>query len=413
MAEVIRMPRLSDTMKVGVIRTWNKKVGDKVQPGDILAEVETDKATMDLEAFQEGVLLYIAIESGEVAVDGIIAIIGKEGEDFKPLLESATSGQTPAGPQVEKSNKQISETPSTVATTTSTTTTNTQTDSRIKASPLAKSMAKEAGLDLRSISGTGEQGRITKKDIEISLSTGIKKSTTGVSVPAIKSQGDTDVPTSQMRQTIAQRLSESKNSAPHFYLTMEIDMDACVEARNQINKISETKISFNDIIIKACAVALKNNPAVNVSWYGNKMTYHSDIHIGVAVAIEDGLVVPVVRNADQKTLSQINAEVADKAVRAKNRKLSLDEMQGNTFTISNLGMFEIEEFTAIINPPDSCILAVGSILKKPAVKNDQIVISNRMKITLSCDHRSVDGATGAKFLQSLKMLLEQPISLIL
>ncbi|HNC37274.1 MAG TPA: dihydrolipoamide acetyltransferase family protein [Saprospiraceae bacterium] len=405
----MRMPRLSDTMKVGVIRAWNKNVGDKVQPGDILAEVETDKATMDLEAFQEGVILYIAVESGEVPVDGIIAIIGTAGEDYKALLDQGTlalapkpetTDKTPASPAA--SSNQPVNTPASSA----------MEKGRLKASPLARSMAKEAGIDIRAIQGTGESGRIIKKDVEASLQNP-RKTAASTSPGYVSTQGDREVPTSQMRQTIAQRLSDSKFSAPHFYLTMEIDMDQCVEARNQINKISEHKISFNDLIIKACASALRSNPNVNVSWYGSKMIYHGDVNIGVAVAIEDGLVVPVIRSADQKTLSQINAEVADKATRAKNRKLGLDEMQGNTFTISNLGMFEIEEFTAIINPPDSCILAVGSILKKPAVKNDQITISHRMKVTLSCDHRSVDGATGAKFLQTLKGLLEQPISLIL
>ncbi|MCC6816729.1 MAG: 2-oxo acid dehydrogenase subunit E2 [Saprospiraceae bacterium] len=409
MAEVIRMPRLSDTMKVGVIRTWHKKVGDKLLPGDVLAEVETDKATMDLEAFQEGTLLYIAIQEGQVEVDGIIAIIGKEGEDYQSLLNEkleikpGSSESTKLSEITLPSNESIS-IPATTSLSES---------SRIKASPLAKSIAKEKGIDLSTISGTGESGRIIKRDIKESLILSSQKITTSRIVPSSVSSGDSEVLVSQMRQTIANRLSESKFSAPHFYLTVEVDMDATVDARNQINKISASKISFNDIIIKASSVALKSNPGVNVSWYETKMIYHNDVHIGVAVAIEDGLVVPVIRNSDQKSLSQINTEVADKATRAKNRKLSLDEMQGNTFTISNLGMFDIEEFTAIINPPDSCILAVGSILKKPAVKNDQIVISNRMKLTLSCDHRAVDGATGAKFLQTLKGLLEQPISLLL
>lgn len=405
------MPRLSDTMKVGVIRTWHKKVGEKVKPGDVLAEVETDKATMDLEAFQDGTLLYIAIQEGQVEVDGIIAIIGKEGEDYKSLLDSK--------PDIAKKKETPSDKPASTAASPSSSTNVASAASisagseRIKASPLAKSLAKEKGIDLRSVSGSGEQGRIIKRDVEESLTSPGRKTIVVSPTPLYITAGDKEVATSQMRQTIANRLSESKFSAPHFYLTTEVDMDACVDARSQINKISASKISFNDIIIKACAVALKSNPGINVSWYGTKMIYHGDVNIGVAVAIEDGLVVPVLRNADLKTLSQINAEVADKATRAKNKKLGLDEMQGNTFTISNLGMFDIEEFTAIINPPDSCILAVGSIAKKPAVKNDQIVISNRMKLTLSCDHRSVDGASGAKFLQTLKGLLEQPISLIL
>ncbi|NOT38434.1 MAG: 2-oxo acid dehydrogenase subunit E2 [Saprospiraceae bacterium] len=406
MADIIRMPRLSDTMKVGVIRTWHKKVGDKVKPGDVLAEVETDKATMDLEAFQDGTLLYIAVKEGQVDVDGIIAIIGKEGEDYKALLDQKPENTAKA---------EQAATPSTSTKTASPIATAAQPSSsdRVKASPLAKSVAKEKGIDLKSIAGSGEHGRIVKRDVDQITSAPFGKIAASITAPTTISAGDTEIATSQMRQTIANRLSESKFSAPHFYLTTEIDMDACVDARNQINKISASKISYNDIIIKACAVALKSNPGVNVSWYGTKIVVHGDVNIGVAVAIEDGLVVPVIRNADQKSLSQINSEVADKATRAKSRKLGLDEMQGNTFTISNLGMFDIEEFTAIINPPDSCILAVGSIIKKPAVKNDQIVVSNRMKVTLSCDHRSVDGATGAKYLQTLKGLLEQPISLIL
>lgn len=410
MAEVIRMPRLSDTMQTGFIRVWHKKVGDKVAPGDVMAEVETDKATMDLEAFQEGVILHIAVPEGEVAVDGVIAVIGKAGEEFASLLQPAA--QTPAAQPAIKPVETAAPAPepASAANIPSTTPLADTADNRIKASPLAKSIAKEAGLDLKSVQGSGEQGRIIKKDIEDKL-----KSTPAPSAGPVApvSLGDKVVAVSQMRRTIAQRLSDSKFSAPHFYLTMEIDMDNCVAARNQINQISPSKISFNDLIVKACATALRQNPGVNVSWKGDTMVYHQDIHIGVAVAIEDGLVVPVIRHTDQKSLSQINQEIADKAQRSKDRKLGLDEMQGNTFTISNLGMYEIEDFTAIINPPDACILAVGSILKKPAVKNDQIAISHRLKVCLSCDHRAVDGATGAKFLQSLKNTLENPISMVL
>jgi len=404
MAEVIRMPRLSDTMQTGVIKAWHKKVGDKVQPGDVMAEVETDKATMDLEAFQEGVLLHIAVAEGQVEVDGIIAIIGQAGEDFSNLL-------TPTTKPLE--SVKVSETASTTSKTGESKiieSGSSSADLRVKASPLAKSMAKEVGVNLDQVKGTGENGRIVKKDIEGSLAKGTPTVQKNISYA---SSGDEIIAVSQMRKTIAQRLSESKFSAPHFYLTMEIDMDHCVLARTQINDIAPQKISYNDLIVKACASALRQNPAVNVSWKGDQMIYHHDIHIGVAVAIDDGLVVPVIRHTDQKSLSQINAEIADKAARAKIRKLGLDEMQGNTFSISNLGMFDIENFTAIINPPDACILAIGSIQKKPAVKNDQIVISHRLRVCLSCDHRAVDGATGAKFLQSLKMILENPISLIL
>lgn len=410
MAEVIRMPRLSDTMQTGFIRVWHKKVGDKVAPGDVMAEVETDKATMDLEAFQDGVLLHIAVPEGQVAVDGIIAIIGKAGEDFSALLTSSEGSPNP--PAASKAENSASPSPAAVpsASNQALPTAQDASDTRIKASPLAKSIARKAGLDLKSIQGTGEQGRIIKKDIEDKIKTA---PATGIQQAITVSKGDKIVQVSQMRRTIAQRLSESKFSAPHFYLTMEIDMDNCVAARNQINQIAPSKISFNDLIVKACATALRQNPGVNVSWKGDTMVFHQDIHIGVAVAIEDGLVVPVIRHTDQKSLSQINQEILDKAQRSKERKLGLDEMQGNTFTISNLGMYEIEDFTAIINPPDACILAVGSILKKPAVKNDQIVISHRLRVCLSCDHRAVDGATGAKFLQTLKNTLENPISMVL
>ena len=404
MADVIRMPRLSDTMQEGVIKSWIKKVGDAVKPGDVLAEVETDKATMDLEAFQEGILLHVAVPSGAVPVEGIIAIIGKKGEDISALLQDTAPKAAIAPSETPESSKNNE------PTATAQNVSSESKEDRIKVSPLAKSLAKEKGVDISKISGSGENGRIIKRDIEElkSASTSSQNSTINYG-----SLGDQEVILSQMRKTIAKRLSESKFSAPHFYLTCEIDMDACVQAREQLNKLAESKISYNDIIVKAASMALRKNLAANVSWMGDKMIYHNDIHIGVAVAIDEGLVVPVIRNTDLKSLQQIKSEIADKADRAKDRKLGLDEMQGNTFTISNLGMFDIEDFTAIINPPDACILAVGSIAKKPAVKNDQIVISNRMKVTLSCDHRAVDGAIGAKFLQSFKQFLEQPVSMLL
>jgi len=407
MAIAIKMPRLSDTMQEGFIKAWNKKVGDTVKPGDILAEVETDKATMDLEAYQDGVLLHIAVNEGAVPVDGIIAIIGQKGESFENLLDGskqvsieakdATKSPEPLAAEAPADSQVMPPEPA---------------DTRIKASPLAKSLAKEKGLSLEHLSGTGEQGRIVKRDVE-NLANQVAKPGVSTSYAVPTQQGDREVINSQMRKTIARRLSESKFTAPHFYLTTEVDMDACVEARNQLNTVSPQKISYNDLIVKACAIALRSNLAVNVSWTNDKMIYHNDIHIGIAVAIEDGLVVPVVRNTDQKTLTHIKDEIQDKAARAKERKLNLDEMQGNTFTISNLGMYDIEHFTAIINPPDACILAIGSIQKKAAVKNDSLVISNRMKMTLSCDHRAVDGASGAKFLQSLKTILENPISMLL
>ncbi|HRI00511.1 MAG TPA: dihydrolipoamide acetyltransferase family protein [Saprospiraceae bacterium] len=403
MADVIRMPRLSDTMTEGVIKAWNKKVGDKVAPGDVLAEVETDKATMDLEAFQDGQLLYIAVNSGAVPVDGIIAIIGKAGEAYEHLLQSSPQETKKAEPNPVKST--ASETNSV-----QTTSSNPSPDSRVKASPLAKSIAKETGVDLSKLQGSGDHGRIVRKDVEAAVAGGNKSVLAVMNYPQ---KGDQEVTVSQMRKTIAKRLAESKFSAPHFYLTTEVDVDQLVEARNQVNAVSEQKISYNDFIVKACALALRKNPAINISWMGDKIVFHGDIHIGVAVAIEDGLVVPVIRNTDQKTISQIKSEIQDKAERAKSKKLALEEMQGNTFTISNLGMFDIEDFTAIINPPDACILAVGSIAKKVIVKNDQMAIGNRMRLTLSCDHRAVDGATGAKFLQTLKSLLENPMSLVL
>lgn len=406
MADIIKMPRLSDTMQEGVIRVWHKKVGDKIAPGDVMAEVETDKATMDLEAFQEGVLLHIAVQQGVVPVDGMIAIIGQAGEDISGLLSGQDSKNKAVAEKEPTSAKQepvdnIQDLPKAEA----------PADQRIKASPLAKSIAKEKGIDLNQIHGSGDQGRIVKKDVEE-----IKPSASAPIVQASSSynkSGDTDIELSQMRKAIARRLSESKNAAPHFYLTSEVDMDQAVIARTQLNGMQETKISFNDMIVKAVAMALRKNPLVNVSWMGEKMVIHHDIHIGVAVAVEEGLIVPVIRNTDQKSLLQIRDEINDKAERAKTRKLQLEEMQGNTFTISNLGMYDVDQFTAIINPPDACILAVGSIVKKPAVKADQIIISNRMRLTLSCDHRAVDGALGAKFLQSLKQILENPISLAL
>ncbi len=409
MAIAIKMPRLSDTMQEGNIKSWSKKVGDTVKPGDILAEVETDKATMDLEAYQDGVLLYIAVAEGPVPVDGLIAIIGSKGEDFSSLLNTPNQ-QAGENTTTEINTKdQIKTLPGSAENMPA----GPADESRIKASPLAKFLAKEKGISLETVSGSGEQGRIVKKDIEnISAQITIPDST-NLSTAPISTLGDRVVQLSQIRKTIARRLSESKFSAPHFYLTSEIDMDKCIEARTQLNNVGEVKLSFNDLIVKACALAIRKNLGVNVSWMGDKMIYHNDIHIGIAVAIEEGLVVPVIPHADRKSLTALKTEIQDKAGRAKDRKLTLDEMQGNTFTISNLGMFDIEHFTAIINPPDACILAIGSILKQAVVKNDTIVISNRMKVTLSCDHRAVDGATGAKFLQTLKLILENPISMLL
>ncbi|MBK9736097.1 MAG: pyruvate dehydrogenase complex dihydrolipoamide acetyltransferase [Saprospiraceae bacterium] len=419
MAEVIRMPRLSDTMEEGNIVSWLKKEGDQVKAGDILAEVETDKATMELESFFDGYLLYIGIPSGPVAVDGIIAVIGQKGEDYKTLIGDADSK-----PSIDLSNdndqKHENKTPELNTPLTAQSIAplpiSADQDLRLKASPLAKNVAASAGISIDQVSGSGDHGRIIKKDVENFIKNNSEKPQTQTISAQPSAQLSSfvygDVPVSQMRKIIAKRLGESKFTAPHFYLTIEINMDNAIEARTAINETSPVKISFNDLIVKACAVSLRKHPAINSSWMGDKITYHKDINIGVAVAVEDGLLVPVINNADAKPLSYINQEVKDLAGRAKTKKLTPQEMTGNTFTISNLGMFDIEEFTAIINPPDACILAVGSIIKKAIVKNDQLVVGNMMKVTLSCDHRVVDGASGAQFLQTLKTMLQNPVMMI-
>lgn len=426
MAEVIRMPRMSDTMEEGNIVGWIAKVGDKVSPGDVLAEVETDKATMELESFYEGTLLYIGVEEGTIAVNAILAVIGEEGEDYKAALaaEEANSESNSEEKPTEKENTESATesksadkpAPAPAATTPAVEPVASNSDTRIKASPLAKSVAKEAGVSIENISGTGDNGRIIKKDVEAYIESGAGSSSSApVQKESLRAATDFtygDVPVSQMRKTIARRLGESKFSAPHFYLTMEIDMDNAVQARKDINETSEVRISFNDLVVKAAAVALRKHPAINSSWLGDKITYHQDINVGVAVAVPDGLLVPVVRDTDLKSLSMINQEVKDLAGKAKSKKISMEEMSGNTFTISNLGMFGIDEFTAIINPPDACIMAVGGIIEKPVVKNGEIVVGRTMKVTLSCDHRVVDGASGAAFLQTFKSMLEQPVRLL-
>jgi pyruvate dehydrogenase E2 component (dihydrolipoamide acetyltransferase) len=411
MAEVIRMPRLSDTMEEGVIIEWMKKVGDEVNPGDILAEVETDKATMDLESFNKGILLHIAVPKGTIAVDGIIAIIGKKGEDVDAILAEAENESN--SEEEEVSSEEAPQAKQTVvneaAKESGSNQSQTSPGDRIKASPLARKIADEAGIPLEKVNGTGENGRIVKRDIESALEQGI----TSTSAAVFPSSGHEDFQVSQMRKTIARRLGESKFTAPHFYLTMKIDMTEAINARKQINAMIEpNKISFNDLVVKACAVALKKHPEVNSSWLGDRIRRNFDVHIGVAVAVEDGLMVPVIQHADQKSLTALGQEVKDKAGRARSKKLNLDEMQGNTFTISNLGMYGIDEFTAIINPPDACILAVGGIEKKPVVINDAIEIRSIMKVTLSCDHRAVDGAMGSQFLLTLKALLEAPVRIL-
>ncbi len=416
MAEIIRMPRLSDTMEEGNIIGWLKKVGDVLKPGDVLAEVETDKATMELENFIEGTLLHIGVSEGSVPVDSIIAIIGEKGEDVEAILKEAKASE----PQPEEA-VESTPTPSSTAPATEKPAPKPSTPApipaassgRVLASPLAKKMAEEANLDISRIPGSGDGGRVIKKDVEAYLNSGqstsrsVQYESTGL---ADFEYGDVAV--SQMRKTIARRLGESKFDAPHFYLTMEMDMDNAIAARKMLNADEEQRISYNDIVVKACASALRKHPKINSSWNGDTMTYHKDINIGVAVAVDDGLLVPVIKNADAKSLNAIYTDIRDLAGKAKNKKLGLDEMSGNTFTISNLGMFGITEFTAIINPPDSCILAVGTIVQKPVVKDGNIVVGNTMKVTLSCDHRIVDGATGAAFLQTLKEYMEHPMKLL-
>lgn len=409
MAHIIRMPRLSDTMEEGNIVEWIKKVGDTVQPGDILAEVETDKATMELENYHAGTLLYIGVEEGAVPVDGIIAVIGEKGEDYEKLI-AEDQVSTPAPKKEEETSSVESPAPVASAPKQQPVTASVPAhEGRIKASPLAKSMAKEQGIDLTQVTGSGDGGRIVKRDIENYVPTSNVATANPVYTSSTVAYGDK--PLSQMRKVIARRLGESKFSAPHFYLTVEINMDNAVMARKDL-KAAEIRVSFNDIVIKACAAALRKHPEINSSWLGDKIRVNQDVNIGVAVAVPDGLLVPVIKHADAKSLSYINQEVRTLAGKAKEKKLQPEEMQGNTFTISNLGMFDIEEFTAIINPPDACILAVGSIIEKPIVKGGQIVVGNMMKVTLSCDHRVVDGAMGAAFLQTLKANLENPLRMM-
>jgi pyruvate dehydrogenase E2 component (dihydrolipoamide acetyltransferase) len=409
---------MSDTMEEGNIIGWLKKVGDKVEPGETLAEVETDKATMELDAFVEGTLLYIAVPEGTVAIDGIIAVIGQPGEDW----QSAINGSGSAGSSTSLPTANPAAEPIQQENISAPIVSDSNDGQRIKASPLAKSMAKESGINLGQIQGSGEGGRIVRKDVIGVKPGGVVLPTVTKTVAAptqvVSLQNNTsdssyeDKMVSQMRKTIARRLSESKFTAPHFYLSVEIDMERAMVVREQLNQNSDVRISYNDLVIRSVASALKKHAVINASWLGDRIRYNHDVHIGVAVAVEDGLLVPVIKHADRKTLSQINGEVKMLAGKAKDKKLQPDEMQGNTFTISNLGMFGIEEFTAIINPPDACILAVGGIIQKPVVKNGQIVVGNTMKVTLSCDHRVVDGASGAQFLQTLKSILEEPLLLL-
>jgi pyruvate dehydrogenase E2 component (dihydrolipoamide acetyltransferase) len=421
MEEVILMPRLSDTMTEGVIASWHKNVGDSVKKGDVLADIETDKATMELESYKEGKLLFQGAKPGEkIAVNELLAIIGDESKvDVNKIVAAAKSGggsiagggAQPAAQQAQAPAQQpaVEEHGAVNGSAAG--------NGRVKASPLARKLAAEKGIDLRSVQGSGDDGRIIKKDVENfkPQQAPAKAAATGGAPQPARPQGEVsfeEVPVSQMRKVIAKRLSESKFTAPEFYLTMNINMDKAVESRTKINEISPVKISFNDMVLKACAIALKQHPWVNSSWLGDKIRHNHHVNIGVAVAVPDGLLVPVVRFADTKSLSQIATEVKEFAQKAKDKKLQPADWEGSTFTISNLGMFGIEEFTAIINPPDSCILAVGAIQQVPVVKDGEIRIGNTMKVTMTCDHRVVDGATGSAFLQTLQKLLEEPLRML-
>ena len=414
MAELIKMPRLSDTMEEGTVASWFKKVGDKVSEGDILAEIETDKATMEFESFYDGTLLYIGVKEGEsTKVDEPLAIIGEANEDYKSLLDDAKKSDEVIEEKIEikeedkeievvKEELEIENVPEPISKTTSST-------KRIFISPLARKLAKERGINISEIKGTGENGRIIKSDVEnYTSSSKDAKSKTFVGIEDFQ-----EIPHSQMRKTIAKRLSESKFNAPHYYLTVEYDMSNAIIIREQYNSIPDIKISYNDIIIKACSLALASNPKLNSQWFDDKIRYNNHIHIGVAVGVDEGLIVPVLKFVDQMSIVDINSKVKDLAGRARNKKLAPEEMQGSTFTISNLGMFDIESFTSIINPPNSVILSVGSIVQKPIVKNGNIEVGNTMKVTLACDHRVVDGLTGSKFLQTLREFIENPITMII
>jgi pyruvate dehydrogenase E2 component (dihydrolipoamide acetyltransferase) len=427
MAEVILMPRLSDSMEEGEIVGWHKKVGDAVEKGDLLAEINSDKATMDFESPKKGVLLFIGVpEGGKLVVGAPIAVIGEKGEAYEHLLGGVSAPAASNGTTQQASMLQVAVASPVAAPSVSTASVvETHDQSRIFASPLAKEIAKSVGISIKNLQGTGDNGRIVKRDVEIAISKGVSVSTESKATvkeatkmpPSVSSsfgaEGYEDLPLSGMRKTIAKRLSESMFTAPHFYLTMEINMDKAVEVRPKLNEIAAPiKISYNDLVVKAVAAALRKHPVINSSWMGDFIRQNHSINIGVAVAVGQALFVPVIRHADMKALGQISSEIRELAGKAKEGKLQLPEMQGNTFTISNLGMFDIEEFTAIINAPDSCILAVGSIIQKPVVKNGEIVVGNMMKVTLSCDHRVVDGATGAQFLQTFKSILEDPIRLL-
>lgn len=417
---VVTMPRLSDTMEEGTVATWLKKVGDTVEEGDILAEIETDKATMEFESFQSGTLLYVGLKEGESAkVDALLAIIGPKGTDVSSIAKNFKVSDTKSKSNavipsaVEESHKADSKKEKANIVTSSVVEKSqviTSTNGRLFISPLAKKLAEEKGINLSQVQGSGENGRIIKRDIE-NYTPSTSTASVGKFVPSGQEDFD-EVPNSNMRKAIAKNLVKSKFTAPHYYLNVEFDMDNAIAFRLQYNSLPDTKISFNDMVVKACALALKQHPQVNSQWFDDKMRMNNHVHIGVAVAVPDGLVVPVVRFANEQSLPQINTAVKDYAKRARNKKLSLEEMEGSTFTISNLGMFGIESFTSIINQPNSAILSVGAIVEKPVVKNGQIVVGNTMKLSMACDHRTVDGATGAQFLQTLKGYIENPVTML-
>ncbi len=409
--QIVTMPRLSDTMTEGTVASWLKKVGDTVKEGDILAEIETDKATMEFESFYAGTLLYIGIKEGESApIDSLLAIIGPAGTDVNAVLAAAKGGSAPATAAAPAK----SEAPAAAAPAATTT------DGRVFASPLAKKIAQDKGINLSEVKGSGENGRIVRKDVEgftpsaknAAAAASTEKAAAPVAYVPVGEEVTEEVKNSQMRKTIAKRLSESKFTAPHYYLTIEVDMENAMDSRSQINNLPDTKVSFNDMVVKACAMALRKHPQVNTSWKGDVTVYNKHVHIGVAVAIEDGLVVPVLKFADNLSLSQIGVLVKDLAGKARNKKLTPAEMDGSTFTVSNLGMFGVEQFTSIINQPNSAILSVGAIVEKPVVKNGQIVVGHTMKLCLACDHRTIDGATGAQFLQTLKAYIENPVTML-
>jgi pyruvate dehydrogenase E2 component (dihydrolipoamide acetyltransferase) len=417
MAEIVRMPKLSDTMTEGVVAEWHKKVGDTVAEGDLLAEIETDKATMEFESFYDGVLLHIGVEKGQAApVNSVLAIIGKKGEDIKQILADAESAAPKADtkdePKVETKKEEVKPVPTPAPVVKEqpqeTITVETPEGGRIFVSPLAKKMAEERNINLAHVKGTGENGRIVKRDIE----NYVPSASAPVYSAPVGKESFTDEPFSQMRKAIARALSASKFSAPHFYLKMEVNMDNAIKARKAMNAKGDVKISFNDMVVKAVAMALRKHPKVNVDYLDNTIRYNHHIHIGVAVAVPDGLVVPVIKFADSKGFAQIGTEVKEMVVKAKTKKLMPEDMQGGTFAISNLGMYGIEDFTSIVNPPNGCILSVGAIKETPIVDNGEIKPGNVMKLSLSCDHRVVDGATGSEFLQTLKSYLENPVMMM-